>query len=236
MGHKQRGYKRDSPEHLLRDYTLFAIACEGAVREPEYFNLFQMMSSKIKVDIISHGIENDGQQGDATARSAPRWVLDRAIKYIESTGLVEEDQLWFVIDTDRWKEDQLRAIADYCRDKPNWNIALSNPCFEVWLYFHKKDDIQISGSGTCADFKREISGFEKGGYHPVKFISNLPPAIKSAKNADSNKGHFLPGAKETKVYMLGEALLDVVGKNAFADYIESRLLIKPGITRRKNNK
>ena len=39
MGFKNRGYKREIPQKLVRDYKLFAIACEGSVREPEYSNL-----------------------------------------------------------------------------------------------------------------------------------------------------------------------------------------------------
>ncbi len=40
MGFKVRGYTRDVPEDKVRDYSLFAIACEGAEREPEYFRPF----------------------------------------------------------------------------------------------------------------------------------------------------------------------------------------------------
>jgi len=223
MWHKQRGYKRDTPEHLVRDYKLFAIACEGGKREPEYFGLFQSMSAKIKVDIIGDLVSEEVMTRKHETKSAPMWVLDRAIKYIEREGLSDEDQLWFVIDTDAWKEDQLRELYNHCREKPNWHIVLSNPCFEVWLYFHKKKDISVSASNSCGDFKNEISGFEKGGYHPHKFIPHLHQAIAHAKDADSDKVHFLPKPKETKVYELGAALIEVIGKSAFEDFIDNKL-------------
>jgi hypothetical protein len=35
MMRKKRGYKREV--ELVRDYKLFAIACEGGKREPDYF-------------------------------------------------------------------------------------------------------------------------------------------------------------------------------------------------------
>jgi hypothetical protein len=38
MGYKKRGYNRNTPIHLVRDYKLFVIACEGAKREPESQN------------------------------------------------------------------------------------------------------------------------------------------------------------------------------------------------------
>lgn len=138
MGHKKRGYTKDIPEELVRDYKLFAIACEGERREPEYFRLFSLMSKKIKVDIIEDIVSDEelANKYKQIHRSAPQWVLDRAITYIEKENLIDEDDLWFVIDTDRWTEEQIRNLAEYCESHHNWNIVISNPCFEVWLYFH----------------------------------------------------------------------------------------------------
>lgn len=38
MGFKVRGYNKELSMEKTRDYSLFAIACEGTEREPEYFN------------------------------------------------------------------------------------------------------------------------------------------------------------------------------------------------------
>ncbi len=48
MGYKKRGYVRDVQTELVRDYSLFAIACEGKNREPQYFRVFEHISSRIK--------------------------------------------------------------------------------------------------------------------------------------------------------------------------------------------
>jgi hypothetical protein len=207
MSHKKRGYSRDTPIELVRDYKLFAITCEGGKREPGYFNVFEFLSRKIKVDVIENWITHNEKHLRREDKSAPKWVLDRAMKYIEKIGLVEEDDLWFVIDKDRWTETQIRELASYCDKYPNWHLVISNPCFEIWLYFHKKADIKSSVSISCNDFKKEISSFEKGGYHPLKFIPDFQKAIVNAKANDSNLNHFMPNVKETKVYQLGEAIL-----------------------------
>jgi RloB-like protein len=136
---KKRGYQRDTPADLVRDYKLFAIACEGAEREPMYFKLFGQLSSRIKVDIIEEA-SGDETSTNKVNRSSPRWVLDRAASYVEKHGLIEEDELWLVIDVDRWG-NILQEIASHCDAQTNWHLALSNPCFEVWLYFHLKADI-----------------------------------------------------------------------------------------------
>lgn len=52
MGFKVRGYTRDVPQEKVRDYSLFAIACEGTDSEPDYFCLFNGID-RIKVDITT---------------------------------------------------------------------------------------------------------------------------------------------------------------------------------------
>ena len=55
MGFKVRGYDKNVEQEKTRDYSLFAIACEGTEREPEYFRPFSMID-RIKVDIIENRI------------------------------------------------------------------------------------------------------------------------------------------------------------------------------------
>jgi len=45
------------------------------------------------------------------------------VKYVEKEGLTDEDDLWFVMDKDRWSDEQLRKIAEYCDHYPNWGAG-----------------------------------------------------------------------------------------------------------------
>jgi hypothetical protein len=223
MNRKKRRYNRDVPVALVRDYKLFAIVCEGSKREPEYFKILRHISNKIAVDVIEEIVSDEEAFSINPAKSAPKWVLDRAVRYIEKEGLNSDDDLWFVMDVDRWSEQQLREVEAYCNQFPNWHIVLSNPCFEVWLYFHHKTNITASKSTTCNDFKGEIASHEKGGYNPLVFLSHLSTAIDNAKAADSDVNHFIPKPKESKVYQLGNAILTVIGKNDFDEFIQKIL-------------
>jgi hypothetical protein len=223
MGYKVRGYTRDTPEDLVRDYKLFAISCEGGKREPDYFKIFQHLSNKIKVDVIQDYVSDDEMLQKHKNDSAPKWVLDRALRYIEKNDLKSEDDLWFVIDKDRWSDAQLRELFTYCNNYPNWNLVISNPCFEVWLYFHKKKNITLSISKSCNELKNEISKFTKEGYNAHRFIINLEDAINNAKARDSDPNHFVPKDKETKVYQLGDAILKKVSSKDFDVFISTIL-------------
>lgn len=123
MGFKIRGYNKEPNLEKIRDYSLFAIACEGTEREPEYFRPFNGID-RIKVDII----ENEPGHRD----SAPKKVLERLKLYVEEVGLSEKDNdtLWCVIDVDRWPREQIEELADFCNQSPYMNLLISNPCFE----------------------------------------------------------------------------------------------------------
>ena len=77
---------------------------------------------------------------------------------------------------------------------------------------------------TCKALKTQVAQLEKGGYSPEKFILHLFDAISNAENADSDEAHFFPNPGETKVYQLGKALIEVIGKNDFQAFLTS---IKP---------
>lgn len=235
MMRKKRGYKRETPKELVRDYKLFAIACEGGKREPIYFNTFRHLSNKIAVDVIEEVISDDEMSCKNSNKSSPKWVLDRAMAYIEKEGLTDEDELWFVMDKDRWELSQLREISDYCDKHHNWNVVISNPCFEVWLYFHKRKNIKASKSSSCGDFKQEISTFEKGGYSPYTFLIDIINAVQNAKEADSTPEYFMPEEKETKVYKLVEAILALSRKTELEQFINVTLssLVKVTLKEKK---
>jgi hypothetical protein len=223
--HKKRGYNRETPQELLRDYKLFAISCEDSKREPKYFRLFNYISSRIKVDVIEDLVrEDEMEEYIHDGKSAPKYVLERAKIYIQKEKLDNEDELWFVMDKDRWSEAQLREIAEFCTGSPNMHVIISNPCFEVWLYFHKKE-IKMTEISSCSEFKNKISSFTSGGYHPYKFVPYFREAIANAKKCDSDPhpNCLIPEPNETKMHQLGEALMVMIGKSKFEYFINNIL-------------
>lgn len=213
MGFKVRGYTREVTQEKLRDYSLFAIATEGTVTEPGYFRPFDGIS-RVKVDIIEDETEGNGG-------SSPRNVLKRVKDYIEKHQLNAEDgdSLWCVIDVDRWPQEQIEELHAFSDQKDNWHLVMSNPCIEIWLLYHTLADLSDLGIKTARDAKRVLD--EKAKYYYVKYLPLLPEAVKNAKAADSNPESYMPGLLETKVYQLGQALYDRIGKRRFDDFVAS---------------
>lgn len=213
MGFKVRGYTREVTQEKVRDYSLFAIATEGTVTEPGYFRPFDGIN-RVKVDIIEDETEGIGS-------SSPRNVLKRVKDYIDEHQLSAEDgdSLWCVIDVDRWPQEQIEELHAFCEQKENWHLVMSNPCIEIWLLYHTLPDLSALGIKTARDAKRVLD--EKAKYYYVKYLPLLPEAVKNAKAADSKPESYMPELLETKVYQLGQALYDRIGKRRFDDFVAS---------------
>lgn len=221
MGFKVRGYTREVTQEKVRDYTLFAIACEGTVTEPGYFRPFDGID-RIKVDIIENEADEDGcKQQDAAGCSSPRKVLERVKAYIEENQLKPEfgDSLWCVIDVDRWPQDQIEELHAFCAHQENRQLVISNPCIEIWLLYHKLKDLSGLGIETAKDAKQKLDGIEKGGYYYIKYLPLMPNAIENAANADKHTESYMPELLETKVYLLGRALYERMGKVRFEEFV-----------------
>lgn len=220
MGFKVRGYTRDVPQKKVRDYSLFAIACEGTEREPEYFKPFDGID-RIKVDIIEPepSEEDDGQP--KKAGSSPSQVLKMVKEYVDKYQLSVEagDSLWCVIDVDRWPQEQIEELHAFCSQQENRQLVISNPCIEIWLLYHKLEDLSGLGIVTAKDAKQKLDGIEKGGYYFIKYLPLMPIAIENAANADKHPNSYMPELLETKVYLLGRALYERMRKVRFEEFV-----------------
>lgn len=219
MGFKLRGYTRDIPHEKVRDYSLFAIACEGTDREPDYFRLFDG-TDRIKVDIIEDG------EG-----SAPSKILARVKDYIDENQLNVEygDSLWCVIDTDKWPQDQIEELHTFCCQKGNRHLVISNPSIEIWLLYHKLSDLTDLKITTAHDAKRALDSIEKGGYYYIKYLPLMLKAIENASLADTNPDGYMPALLQTKVYQLGKALYERMGIVRFDKFVASLPVIEKEI-------
>ena len=237
MGFKVRGYTRDVPQEKVRDYSLFAIATEGTEREPDYFRLFDGID-RIKVDIIEPETSDDEGMSEKRKASSPSKVLEKVKAYISKNQLSAEDgdSLWCVIDVDRWPQEQIEELHAFCSQKENRHLVISNPCIEIWLLYHKRPDLIGLGIHTANDAKQVLDKIEKGGYYYIKYLPLMLNAIENARNADSNPDGYMPELLQTKVYLLGRALYERMGKVRFEKFVTSLPHIEKEILKHKKRK
>ncbi len=190
---KKRPLNREIPH--LKDTRLIVIATEGEKTEKKYFEIFQ--NHKIQVKMLA----------TEDCKSSPEYIFRRLDKFYEDFNLDEEDELWLMIDVDRWKEKELAKVCKGCVQK-SYSLAVSNPCFEVWLYLHFTDIVQIDFS--CKDFKKElkqiIGSYNSSNLQGEKFYENVGVALKRAKKLDKNNERW-PSSFGTQVYKVVEKII-----------------------------
>lgn len=195
MPKQNRAYKKGDPH---RDARLFIIIAEGE-REDAYFRSFD--APRLKVLIVN-------REKDA---SAPKHFIDRLSK-AESEGNYSPevgDQVWFICDVDRWRR-QIEELHFLCEGKSNWNLAISNPCFEVWLHFHS-GSISYSNDMNCTQLKGSLPKTLAGEFNPKNYGLRLRLAAKNAREADTSPESHFPDVMQTKLYKLAESMLEVLG-------------------------
>ena len=191
-------YQKKPP---FRDAFFFIIVCEGTNREPDYFRFFDGMSSRVKVVPLK-----------SVGGSAPNQLFGVAISAEKEFSVdPNEDKLWFVIDTDRWRK-QLHEIRQEADKHPHWKVAQSNPCFEVWLYFHGKSTLpELDRIDECGNWKGLLPRVIKGGFNSDTHPIAIETAIENAKASYEATGYF-PNPGSTQIWVLGEELLPLIKK------------------------
>jgi len=192
---KKRLYLREEPQ---RDAKLIIIYCEGKKREDLYFNYFAEISSKIRLEI------EPPSQHDNTS---PIGLYDKAVSQIIKSDeninpkyeLTNADEVWFVIDTDDWGS-KINDLRKNCINHNNWLVAQSNPCFEVWLFYHFFPFEDFENMGISQNWKNFVNEKIPGGFDSRKHPIFIQKAIDNAKSK------FEPtiAIGSTEIYKLAE--------------------------------
>ena len=96
-----------------------------------------------------------------------------------------------------------------------------------------------SGWGELADVATNHAEQGKKGQRLQEWPGSLPlmlKAIENAQNADSNPDGYMPELLQTKVYHLGRALYERMGKVRFEKFIATLPIIEKEILMHRKNK
>lgn len=195
----KRRYEKKEP---FRDAVIFIIICEGEKREPDYFEFFNELTSQLKVISVA------SQKGE----SAPNHLINNAKGAVDKFNSDNGDyELWIVLDIDRWKK-HIHDIQKESSSKKEWNIAISNPCFEVWLYFHFTDKLpDLTNYTSCSNWKQLIPKLRKGGFNSTKHPTLLNDAINNSRKNYKEEG-YIPEIGSTQLFRLGEKIYQITKK------------------------
>ncbi len=181
---------------------LIVIATEDSNTEPEYFD--GMFGSNKKPRVILEVLET--QKGF----SAPNHLLERLDDVIsdEDLKLDSGDELWLVFDKDDWPWEKINKVVRDAKRR-GIHVAISNPCFEVWLILHIQS-FPASGCNTSKKCKRHLKNIGGSRSNGDLILANLEPginnAIKKAIALDINTSSVVPNEPGTRLYNLIESI------------------------------
>ena len=214
-----KDYGKKAP---CRDAHKVYIVCEGAGTEPDYFAFFEGCSSNLQIITIPA----EGTDPLKLMKRAKQVLLNDSSLF--SVDYQHGDTVWFVIDTDSWEnEGKIDPLRRFCKQQNDnitklydeakpykaWQVAQSNPCFEIWLYYHFYDhepngeDIEKASS-----FKDFVNHSISGGFNFAVHPAFLESATVNANNNFRLGKDMKLGSYSTELFRLGLEILKFTKK------------------------
>ncbi|QYY35260.1 RloB family protein [Ruficoccus sp. ZRK36] len=201
---KPRPLKRDQQQY--RDDRLYVVACDDRYAPSQYFSAYRkhFLGARLHVVVIP---TEDGT-------SSAEHVLNRLLDYNIETG----DQRWMLLDTDHYikgthRKSFMKALSR--AGKEGIRVALSRPCFELWLLLHhvnnndRKFNQITNAKDACSLLDSILGNYNKCRLQMEHFpLSSIPQAVLSASLLDSAvKGGSIPDGNTTRVFQLWQEVV-----------------------------
>lgn len=214
---RRKDYIKHEP---TKEASKIYIICEGRGTEPAYYSFFEGLSSNLRLIVIP---PEEGTDPLKLMALADNKLLGASKKY--DLDYTQNDKVWFVIDTDTWEQEgKIAPLRKFCDDKNAeiklndsvrpyraWHVCQSNPCFEVWLYYHHYQPSpyrdEVNEYLSVKDFlNQKISG----GFNFQRDQVLIESAISNSKKNYGEDTSGQPLWFTTEGFYLGEEILKFV--------------------------
>jgi hypothetical protein len=145
--------RRTRPKDLRRksanrpERRTVVIFCEGEASEPDYINALKRLP-EIRAN-TSISIEIDPEQG------VPLTLVKRAVERRRDD---EVDECWCVFDVEWPNNHPNLKQAIQLADLHGIRLAISNPCFELWLILHYEKQTAFMNTKAAERKSRSLDG------------------------------------------------------------------------------
>lgn len=146
------------------------VVCNGERTEPTYFRG------------LNEHLRNPAVRIKVKARVRAPEDLVRYARSIAPEGSDEFDEVWCVVDSDEYDLAPAAALAA----KRKVGLAVSNPCFELWLLLHHQDCAAplCDARAALRQLTRRVPGYQKNDLRFEDFKSGVMDALQRAERLD----------------------------------------------------
>lgn len=200
-----RLFTRREPDKDAKSIYIF---CEGRKRESQYFQYFRGIDSRINIEVYQLRADEDNSPL-GLYKIAQNCLVVSAENLSPKYEFLPGDEVWFVIDTDQWGE-KIAELREKSQQHQSWHIAQSNPCFEVWLYYHFSGErVPLDWPDVCNDWKNLLPQIILGGFDAKKHPIYVKNAIENSKKFFLTDANAMPVVASTEVFKLAEVIYQV---------------------------
>lgn len=200
MMKRNKLYTRREPD---KEGKLYFIFCEGEKRETTYFYFFNRIASQIIIQIVPIADGKNSPMG--LYNNACQSLLKNEKSQNTTYVLNEIDEVWFIIDTDKWGKE-VENLRNSVSKHQNWFVGQSNPSFEVWLYYHFQKE---KPANAITDWKKYLGEIVVGGFDNRKHPVHIQKAITNSE-ANFSVTNNQPDPITTEVHILAKKILPLI--------------------------
>ena len=179
--------RRNRPRRLARGAPLLnpkprlLVFCEGENTEPQYIEAFRKWWRNPRVDVeIS---KERGVPLTLVRAAKERKVHNEKESRKAKDANIAYDEVWCVFDVD--EHPNLNEAKQMARDN-DIKLAISNPCFELWLLLHFRESPGMQHRDTLKSMlARFVSDYDKHVKFDL-FKESYPAAVTRAERLDEH--------------------------------------------------
>jgi hypothetical protein len=161
---------------VRRPRKTLLIFCEGVRTEPEYLDALQRHPAVREVAAVE--LRVDAGSGGKVPRTLVAAAAEARARATEEDG--EIDEVWCLFDVE-WPRNHphLAAAVERAREA-GVRLAVSNPCFELWLILHFQDHETWLDTAGAASLRHRLDGSRDKGLDAATYMPLIAEAAGRA--------------------------------------------------------
>lgn len=201
-----------------REPQLYVLFVEGDSKEPAYFKLMQgkhaFSGLKITYMPLANCIEYKGNLAQKMCEVVSESYDKGCVTIDKETYSIHDiDRIYLVMDVDNLHDEI--AIGMKSEQRATW--VVSNPCFEIWLYyaFHSSPEVdfdyeKLEASKRSSKLKTELNIVHQGGIGCKNAFEKMDESIKNAKQHYSLDDQGVPSLYATGMHILASNINNII--------------------------
>ena len=213
-------------------YELVFVISGGAKRERDFLKVLIKGTGLSSLRVIFLSKEGQGLHPD---QMQERW------KDIRTSGIVDTDmqkfqldvmdKVFLLTDVDEFYDKLVDILREKAEDD-NGEWVISNPCFEIWLYYcylnNPEEDLAVLKELSLAKRSQTMKSLGDalipGGLNSIRAFEQMYDGIKNSASHYALDENGIPLLFATQMHLMARYLVDTLNSNAgeYDDYVRNK--------------